>query len=116
MAPEVDYSMLMLYAYVLVFVMVLALLECCVQDWELADQKAGWQRYAQSGLALSVVVTLSVSSYSDYLLANKAYLRTDIATERVKAYFNRVLVMAQAQEGFYRQQDHCKNAKAPDSK
>ena len=100
MAPEVDYSMLMLYAYVLVFVMVLALLECCVQDWEQADQKAGWQRYAQSGLALLVVVTLSVSSYSDYLLTNKAYLRTDIATERVKAYFNRVLVMAQAQEGF----------------
>ncbi len=100
MAPEVDYSMLMLYAYVLVFVMVLALLECCVQDWEQADQKAGWQRHAQSGLALLVVVTLSVSSYSDYLLANKAYLRTDIATERVKAYFNRVLVMAQAQEGF----------------
>ena len=97
MAPEVDYSMLMLYAYVLVFVMVLALLECCVQDWERAGQCARWRQYAHSGLALLVVVTLSVSCYSDYLLTNKAYLRTDIATERVKAYFNRV---AQAQEGF----------------
>lgn len=100
MAPEVDYSMLMLYAYVLIFVMVLALLECCAQDWEHAGQRVRWQQYAQYGLALLVVVTLSVSCYSDYLLTNKAYLRTDIATERVKAYFNRVLVMVQAQEGF----------------
>jgi len=100
MAPEVDYSMLMLYAYVLIFVLVLALLEYCIEDWEKHLTHAKWQIAIQWGLAIVTVLTMFVSCYCDYLLTNKAYLRTDIATERVKAYFNRVIVMAESQEGF----------------
>lgn len=100
MAPEVNYSMLMLYAYVLVYVMVLALLEYCMQDWEHADMRAVWQQVAQWGIVIVTTLTMVISCYSDYLLTNKAYLRTNVATERVKSYFNRVIVMVEAQEGF----------------
>ena len=100
MAPEVDYSMLMLYAYVLVFVLVLALLEYCIQDWEKAFSHTIWRQAIQWGIVIITVLTMALSCYCNYLLTNKAYLRTDIATERVKAYFNRVIVMAESQEGF----------------
>lgn len=96
MAPEVDYSMMMLYAYAFVYVIVLALLEYCMEDWG----KSGKQRIYAYVLTLLAVCAVSVSCYTDYLLANKAYLRTDIAMQRVQSYFNRVLVMAQSQEGF----------------
>ena len=46
------------------------------------------------------VATMFVSSYTDYLLTNRAYLRTNFATERVQQYFNRVLVMVENTEGF----------------
>lgn len=100
MAPEVDYSMLMLYAYVLIFVLVLALLEYCISDWEKGVAYPKWQKVMQWGLVAAVILTMFVNSYCNYLLTNRAYLRTDIATERVKAYFNRVIVMAETQEGF----------------
>jgi hypothetical protein len=100
MAPEADYSMLMLYAYVLVFVIVVALLEYCVQDWEQAADLSLLRRVAAQAVAVITAATIFFSSYSDYLLTNRAYLRTDIATERVKAYFNRVLCMAESTEGF----------------
>lgn len=100
MAPEVDYSMLMLYAYVLIFVMVLALLEYCMQDWEKAGLTRRWQPFLAKVLVAVTVLTISVSCYSDYLLTNRAYLRTQMATERVQSYFNRVIATAEAAEGF----------------
>jgi hypothetical protein len=93
MAPEVDYSMLMLYAYVFVYVIVLELFERCMADWKDVTRWRGV-------ISIAVVVTLFISCYTDYLLTNRAYLRTDIATERVKAYFNRVISMAENTEGF----------------
>lgn len=94
MAPEADYSMLMVYGYAFVYVIVLALLEYCMEDWGRDSKK-------YSGLlALVVVVTVSLNCYTDYLLANKAYLRTDIATERVKSYYNRIISLAQNQSGY----------------
>jgi hypothetical protein len=100
MAPEVDYSMLMLYAYVLVYVIVLALLERCIADWKRLNTAVKWKRRASQGIVVITVATMFVSCYTDYLLTNKAYLRTDVATERVKAYFNRVISLAEASEGF----------------
>jgi hypothetical protein len=93
MAPEVAYSMLMLYPYVFVYVIVLELFERCMVDWTSIE-------YWKIAISVVTVVTLFVSCYTDYLLTNRAYLRTDIATERVKAYFNRVISMAENMEGF----------------
>lgn len=94
MAPEADYSMLMLYGYSLIYVIVLALLEYCMKDWGKSERK-----YA-SVIVLGTVIVISLNCYTDYLLANKAYLRTEIATERVKSYYNRIISMAQNQKGY----------------
>lgn len=94
MAPEADYSMLMVYGYSLIYVIVLALLEYCMADWE------GNKKVYSSLIVLAAVCTMLMSCYTNYLLANKAYLRTEIATERVKSYFNRVISLAQGQEGY----------------
>jgi hypothetical protein len=93
MAPDVEYSMLMLYPYVFVYVIVLELFERCMVDWKDA---ALWK----IAISIVTVATIFVSCYTDYLLTNRAYLRTDIATERVKSYFNRVISMAENTEGF----------------
>lgn len=94
MAPEADYSMLMVYGYSFIYVTVVALLEYCMEDWEK-------ERKLYSGiLALIAVAAVSLNCYTDFLLANRAYLRTEIATERVKSYYNRILTRAQGEEGY----------------
>jgi hypothetical protein len=100
MAPEVDYSMLMLYAYVLIYVLVLSLLEKCMRDWKKLGKDKKWQRNLAQTIVIFTAAVMFVSCYTDYLLTNKAYLRTDIATQRVAAYFNRVIEMAESSEGF----------------
>jgi hypothetical protein len=98
MAPEVDYSMLMLYAYVFVYIIVLALFERCLAG--LRDGISLKKKMPAYIISIAVVATMFVSCYTDYLLTNRAYLRTDVATERVKAYFNRVIALAESTEGF----------------
>lgn len=94
MAPEADYSMLMLYGYSFIYVIVLALLEYNMEDW-------GKKEKIYSGaIVLVTVMVVSLNCYTDYLLANKAYLRTEVATERVKSYYNRIISMAQNQDGY----------------
>lgn len=100
MAPEVDYSMLMLYAYALIYVTVLALLEYCMQDWEGMDNISSLHKAMANGITIVTIVTIFVSCYCDYLLTNRAYLRTDIASGRVKSYFNRILSVAETTKDF----------------
>lgn len=100
MAPEVDYSMLMLYAYALIYVIVLALLEYCVEDWNGNPVSVRWKNVSRYAMAIAVTATIFVSCYTDYLLTNRAYVRTQIATERVQQYYNRVIAMVEQTEGF----------------
>ncbi|MEZ3463291.1 MAG: glucosyltransferase domain-containing protein [Lachnospiraceae bacterium] len=100
MAPDVTYSMLMLYAYALIYVTVIALLEYCMEDWHARSVSAGWRNGLRYAAVTVTVFTVSVSSYTDYLLTNRAYLRTNLATERVQQYFNRVIAMVERTEGY----------------
>lgn len=100
MAPQVDYSMLMLYSYALIYVLVLALLEYCLREWGSALLMDKAKKYACYLLTAVTIATVLLSCYTDYLLTNKAYLRTDLATQRVASYFNRVIGFAEAAEGF----------------
>lgn len=100
MAPEVNYSMLMLYAYALIYVTVLALLEYCMEDWHVKPVTVRWRNAARHAAVIITVCTIFVSSYTDYLLTNRAYLRTSFATERVQQYFNRVLARVESMPGF----------------
>ncbi|MDE7205029.1 MAG: glucosyltransferase domain-containing protein [Lachnospiraceae bacterium] len=100
MAPEVAYSMLMLYAYALIYVTVLALLEYCMEDWQDKPVSVKWRNGLRYMAVIVTVCTIFVSSYTDYLLANRAYLRTHLAAERVQQYFNRVIAMVENTEGY----------------
>lgn len=100
MAPEVAYSMLMLYAYALIYVAVLALLEYCTEDWHAKPVSARWRNGMRYAAVVVTVFTIFVSSYTDYLLTNRAYLRTNFATERVQQYFNRVIAMVESTKGY----------------
>ncbi len=100
MAPEVSYSMLMLYAYALIYILVLALLEYCMEDWHVKPIPVRWRKIMRYLLVIITVSTIFVSGYTDYLLANRAYLRTNFATERVQQYFNRVIAMVETTPGF----------------
>ena len=100
MAPEVDYSMLMLYSYALIYVLVLALLEYCLKEWGSALLMDKIRKYACYLLAVVTIAAILLSCYTDYLLTNKAYLRTDLASQRVASYFNRVIGFAETTEGF----------------
>lgn len=100
MAPEVSYSMLMLYAYALIYVLVLALLEYCMEDWHVKPVSVKWRNAVRYGLVIITVCTIFVSAYTDYLLTNRAYLRTNFATERVQQYFNRVIARVETTPGF----------------
>ena len=100
MAPEVDYSMLMLYSYALIYVIVIAMLDYCISEWESTDPAQKRVCYARYGVVFITIAAVCVSGYTDYLLTNRAYLRTHIAIERVQSYFNRILATVESTEGF----------------
>jgi hypothetical protein len=92
MAPEVTYSMLMLYAYVLVYVVLLGLLE---QYGEICTKKNIGQT-----AALAMVIVLFLVAYQNYLVTNNAYFRMDIAFQRTKAYYERIINRLEETEGY----------------
>lgn len=116
MAPEAPFSMLMLYSYSLVGVFTVVLFEqLLVVSKETCFKKAASsktlfeektvQKEKMRGKVLftgSVLVSalVLVTAYSNYLTTNTAYLRMQLANERVKAYFNRILTNIEATEGF----------------
>lgn len=100
MAPEVDYSMLMLYAYVLIYVMLVALVEVCMEYWK--GQKKGKKasEYVRYMVVAVTAVVLFVSCYTDYLITNQAYLRMEVTKDRVTSYYNRIIASVEAMDGF----------------
>ena len=100
MAPEADYSMLMLYAYVLIYVAVIALWEKSVDSY-LGNQLIGKiTENILSGITVVMVIVLVMSCYTNYLVTNKAYMRMEISYERVTSYFNRILANVEATDGY----------------
>ena len=77
-----------------------ALLEYCVEDWHRDPVSGRWRNGLRYAAVTLTAATVFVSSYTDYLLTNRAYLRTNFATERVQQYFNRVIAMVERTEGY----------------
>lgn len=100
MAPDADYSMLMLYAYVLIYVMLVALTELCMEHWKTGKSEKRIRVYAKYTAVFLVAGVLMVSAYTDYLITNQAYLRMEITKDRVTSYYNRIIASVEAQEGF----------------
>lgn len=105
MAPEADYSMVMLYAYTLIYIMVLALLDLCIEEWNTNSGEHQFVQFGRHAVVLITSVAIFVSCYTDYLVTNKAYFRMDIAFERVNNYFNRIIASVEAQEGYHNGDD-----------
>lgn len=101
MAPEVDYSMLMLYAYVLVYVTVVMLWEKAAREWEYFELKKNKKKAgAANVVSLFVLIVMIISCYSNYLVSNRAYLRMEISYERVTSYFNRIIASVESMEDY----------------
>lgn len=100
MAPEAPFSMLMLYAYTLIYVMVVALLEDVTGIMGLGDGTINSKQVISVVLSFITVVTLCINCHSNYLLTNKAYYRSFFAFERTEAYYNRIIAMLEQTEGY----------------
>ena len=100
MAPEVDYSMLMLYAYVLIYVILVALVEVCMEYWNGQRILKKVYEYARYLVVFGVAMVLFVSCYTDYLITNQAYMRMEITKDRVVSYYNRIITSVEAMDGF----------------
>lgn len=101
MGPEVPYSMLMLYPYVFVYVFVIAMIEICIERWDKdktnLPKKNTLLRMASVGTVCAVVI---IASYSNYLVTNQAYMRMELAKDRVVEFFERVISRVELEEGF----------------
>lgn len=89
MSPKADFSMLMLYQYVLMYVLLLVL-------WE----KFGRLRIPLAGsFGILLIVLLLFIGGSHYVVTGEAYFRMDMSKQRVDAYYNRVLARLES-EGY----------------
>ena len=99
MAPDAPFSVLMIYAYVMIYILVIALWEKLMQEWS-SQQTAGYTKYFLQMSTLAIVGVISLSCYDNYLLTNTAYMRMQISYERVSSYFNRILANVEATPGY----------------
>lgn len=100
MAPDAPYSILMTYAYVLVYIVLVMLLEMVSDNWR--DKKNINPNVNRVQKVVVAVISLSILTevYTGYLITNEAYFRSSIAYERTVAFFNRILANVEQQEGF----------------
>ena len=99
MAPDAPFSMLMLYAYVLIYITVIMLWERAIAYWQ-DGQEIKWKTIMRKLLVWITVLCIMISCYCNYLISNTAYLRMEISYERVTSYFNRIIERVESCEGF----------------
>lgn len=88
-APKANVSMLMIYPYVCVYIMLIALSE--------AAAKSSNKHMLISALS---IICIGFVIHGNYVLNNQAYLRMNVATERVFNFYNRVGTRVEAESGF----------------
>lgn len=97
MAPTAAVSMLMLYAYVVVYVTLIALWEKIVEKENLSLFDKFNMRKVYSVIVVTCII---MSAHSNFIINNEAYFRSSIAYERVKDYFSRMMCRVEAMEGY----------------
>ncbi|MDO4284504.1 MAG: glucosyltransferase domain-containing protein [Eubacteriales bacterium] len=130
MSPDANFSMLMLYQYAFVYVLLLCLGERwenrektedygrerelrtekqqigtgaqgeCVSASETKTARPGQSISGRSLLPLFGILLILASSYGDYVVTGEAYFRMDLTYERVYGYFDRMIEKVEAQEGY----------------
>lgn len=92
MAPDANFSALMIYQYAFLYAAILILYEQLANNSLLPKL----ERFA----CLWGVILILLTSYGDYLITNEAYFRTEMAYERVYAYLNRMLARVESMDGY----------------
>ena len=100
MAPEAPFSILMTYAYVLVYAVAVLLLEIAADNWQGRGTDKKVVRLFRKAAVAIVFFSVLLESYTSYLVTNEAYYRMSVAYERTAAFFNRILVRLEQEEGF----------------
>ncbi len=90
MAPEANFSTLMIYQFAFFYAAILVLYE----------QLAESERLFSKWVSLCGILLILLTSYGDYLVSNEAYFRMQMAYERVYGYINRILVRVESMEGY----------------
>ena len=92
MAPDANFSMLMLYQYAFMYAAILILYEQLINSGIIVKP--------EKLACLAGVLLILLTSYGDYIVTNEAYFRTQMAYERVYAYGNRMLERVESMEGY----------------
>ncbi len=93
MSPDAYFSMLMIYQFCLVYVLLLCLGEKLEKD-EKGKNMAG--RF----LSLAGILVVLATGYSDYIITGEAYFRMKLSYERVYSYFERMITRVENQPGY----------------
>ncbi len=93
MSPDAYFSMLMIYQFCLVYVLLLCLGEKIEKD-EKTKNTAGHI------LALAGILVVLATVYSDYIITGEAYFRMKLTYERVYSYFDRMIARVEEQPGY----------------
>lgn len=96
LAPKAHISMLMLFQYVMIYILLLALCETAVspQYGFITDE------LKKTALSICVLLSVIIINYENYTLTNEAYFRMDIAFKRANNFYNRILTHLEDMEGY----------------
>lgn len=88
LAPETqDATMLMLFQYFFVYMIVVALAERCLSGFSLEKMKM----IISQIIGVGAVLVILLVSYNQYRVTNEAYFRMEIAFDRVYSYYTRMI-------------------------
>ncbi len=93
MSPDAYFSMLMIYQFCLVYVLLLCLGE------KLEREEQG-KNMAARLLSLAGILVVLATGYSDYVITGEAYFRMKLSYERVYSYFDRMITRVEDQPGY----------------
>ncbi|MEG1847639.1 MAG: glucosyltransferase domain-containing protein [Lachnospiraceae bacterium] len=97
LAPETqDATMLMLFQYCFIYIMVVVLIEKCLIGVS-PDKIKQRVNYV---LGVSAMVATLLMAYNEYRVTNEAYFRTEIAFDRAYAYYNRIMMKVEEEPGY----------------
>lgn len=103
LAPETqDATLMMLHPYFFLYVVLIALIETLgsqEKDQEEALRDVRKRKGTIYVIGISVILIVLIG-YRNYLVTNEAYFRTEIAFDRAYAYYNRIMMNVEAQQGY----------------
>ena len=95
LAPETqDATLMMLHQYFFVYIVAVVLMEQMRATGEAQKNRLKVTLYGITAAAIMLV------GYRNYLVTNEAYFRVSIAVDRASAYYNRIVMNIESQEGY----------------